>query len=167
MTAKSLDMIGSPANMPLPSRTNLPPRILVVDDEPDIRRLNTEVLAESSYQVDAAEDGAVAWQALNTNSYDLLITDNDMPKVSGIELLGKLNAARIPLPVIMVSGTMPTEDFKQHPWLQIHIMLLKPYTITELLAKVKEALCTAAGVRERITSSPNRQSQTSVDRLQA
>jgi DNA-binding response OmpR family regulator len=148
-------------------KANPPQRILLVEDEPDIRRLNTEVLAQSGYQVDAAEDGSVAWQALNTNSYDLLITDNDMPKVSGLELLDKLNAARIPMPVIMVSGTMPTEDFKQHPWLQIHTMLLKPYTIAELLAKVKEALCTTAGVYERITSSPNRQSQTSVDRLRA
>ena len=46
---------------------------------------------------------------LQLNGYDLLITDNKMPKVSGVDLLNKLYAARMALPVITVSGTMPTE----------------------------------------------------------
>ena len=165
MTAKSLAPSRTPASTPLPCRTNLPPRILVVEDEPDIRRLNTEILTESGYKVVAAEDGADAWRALNTDNYDLLITDNDMPKISGLKLLDKLHAARIPMPVIMVSGAMPNEDFKQHPWLQIHSMLLKPYTIAELLGKVKEALCDTAGSRQRNASPSNRQSQPSIERL--
>ena len=165
MTAKSLAPSRAPANT-LPSCKTIPPRrILLVEDEPDIRRLNTEVLTESGYQVDAAEDGMVAWQALNSDRYDLLITDNDMPEVSGLELLDKLHAARMPLPVIMMSGTMPTEELKQHPWLQIHVMLLKPYTIAELLTKVKGVLCASTGTRERTTSSPNWQGGQLIDRL--
>ena len=71
---------GEPASAPLQSQTNPPDHILVVEDDIFLRRLNTEVLLGSGYEVDAAADGAAAWQALNTDSYDLLITDNNMPK---------------------------------------------------------------------------------------
>lgn len=50
-------------------------------------RLNAEILMRVGYEVDATEDGQAAWQALNAGSYDLLITDNNMPKVTGVELL--------------------------------------------------------------------------------
>ncbi len=85
-------------------------RVLVVEDEADIRRLNTELLACSGYHVDAAEDGAVAWDMLQANHYDLLVTDHNMPKVSGIELLKKLHDASLKLPVIMATGTLPQAE---------------------------------------------------------
>ena len=78
---------------PLQRQPNLRQRILVVDDDPLIRRLNSEVLVYSGYQVDAADDGASAWNALLVNDYDLLITDNDMPKVTGVDLLKKVHAS--------------------------------------------------------------------------
>jgi len=122
---------------------NPPYRILVVDDNQDIRQLNSEVLMDSGYEVDTAEDGAVAWDALQLNPYDLLVTDNEMPNMSGIDLLDKLHAARKAVPVIMVSGTLPMEELSQHPWLQIEAMLLKPYTIAELLGTVEAVLSAA------------------------
>lgn len=124
----------------LQPETISPHRILVVDNEADIRRLNAELLIESGYQVDTAEDGALAWKALQVKNYDLLITDNSMPKVSGVELLRLIHQARIPLPVIMISGTMPLDELKREPWLRIHSMLCKPYTLAELLEKVKDLL---------------------------
>jgi two-component system chemotaxis response regulator CheY len=119
-------------------------RILVVDDDGDIRRLNTEVLAGSGYKVDAA-DGASAWEILQLNSYDLLLTDHDMPKVAGVELLKKLHAARMTLPVILASGTIPMKELSRHPWLQIDATLLKPYTPDELLATVRKVLFATYG----------------------
>ncbi len=113
-------------------------RILVVDDDGLIRRLNAGVLAGSGYEVDAATDGEAAWQALTIGSYDLLITDNEMPNVSGLELLMKLCAAHINLPVIMATGTFPEAEFVQRPWLQPAATLHKPYTRAELLGAVAE-----------------------------
>jgi Response regulator receiver domain len=55
-------------------------RILVVEDDISIRRLSTEMLIRSGYQVDAAADGAAGWKALQGKSYDLVITDNFMPE---------------------------------------------------------------------------------------
>jgi two-component system OmpR family response regulator len=138
-------------------------RILVVDDDDDIRRLNTEVLIQFGYHVDAAEDGAAGWEALQLKSYDLLVTDNNMPKVSGVELLMKLRAARMALPVIMATATLPKKDLTRYPWLQAAITLPKPYTVDELLGTVKEALHATSGVRVDITPPPYRQSQPSVD----
>ena len=53
---------------------NSPRRILVVDDDSDVRRLNTEVLIHFGYHVDAAEDGAAAWETLQLKNYDLIIS---------------------------------------------------------------------------------------------
>ena len=129
-----------PTDARLQSQTNPPDHILVAEDDIFFRRLNTEVLERSGYDVDAAADGAAAWQALNTDGYDLLITDNSMPKVSGVELLKKLRAARMTLPVIMATGILPTEEFIRFPWLQPAASLLKPYTGEEMLRMVKKVL---------------------------
>jgi DNA-binding response OmpR family regulator len=127
-------------------------RILVVEDDPDIRQLNTEALTQSGYEVDAAEDGAVAWNALRQNNYDLLITDQRMPRVSGLELLTKLRAARLSLPVIMATGTSPDAEFTRRPWLKPEAVLLKPYTIPELLSLVTKVLHADDYSREHINT---------------
>jgi DNA-binding response OmpR family regulator len=121
-------------------------RILVAEDDDDIRRLNTEVLAGSGYKVDAAADGDIAWDTLQLNHYHLLVTDYNMPKMSGVELLLRLHTVRMALPVILVSGTIPIEKLKRHPWLQIDATLLKPYTPDELLATVRKVLHATEGV---------------------
>ena len=141
-------------------------RILVVDDDGDIRRLNTEVLAGSGYQVDAAADGALAWDILQFNRYDLLVTDYHMPKMSGVELLKKLRGARMALPVILVSGTMPTNELNRHPWLQIDATLLKPYAPDELLAVVRKVLYATDGISGQGAPTPNWQDQPAADRFQ-
>ena len=73
-------------------------------------------------------------------SYDLLITDINMPRVSGIELMEKVRAAGMALPVIIATGVAPKEELTRYPWLQLVPTLLKPYTVAEFLEKVKEAL---------------------------
>ncbi len=55
--------------------------------EPLICRLNAEVLTDAGYRVDTAEDGLAAWHTLQFKSYNLLITDNEMPHVTGMDLL--------------------------------------------------------------------------------
>ena len=119
-------------------------RILVADDEALIRRLNEEVLVDAGYEVDVTGDGIAAWNLLQLNGYDLLLTDNLMPGMSGMELLLRLHASRMSLPTIMASGTIPTEELKRYPWLQIEARLLKPYSISKLLETVGEVLRAAA-----------------------
>jgi DNA-binding NtrC family response regulator len=124
-----------------------PYRILVVDDEPAIRRLNSDLLMEAGYEVDAVGNGVMAWEVLNQNHYDLLITDNLMPKMSGVELLKKLHACHRFLPVIMATGTLPVEEIKCEPWFSMTTILLKPYTLQELIETVKNSLRSTSRVR--------------------
>jgi two-component system chemotaxis response regulator CheY len=139
MTAKILvPSTGKPAGAT--NNKNPTRRILVADDKPLILHLFTLVLNDAGYEVDPAEDGAVAWDMLQLKRYDLLITDNEMPNVSGIELLRKLHNASMILPVIMVSGTMPTEEFARQPWLKPAACLLKPFVLAELLATITKIL---------------------------
>ncbi len=111
-----------------------------MDDDATIRHINTHVLALSGYHVDAAEDGAAAWDTLQHANYDLLITDNNMPKVSGVELLHKLHAAHMALPVILATGMPPMAELTQYPWLQPAALLIKPFSCRELLGTVKNIL---------------------------
>ena len=143
------------AKSEIPERhPNLRQRILVVEVDAAVRRLNTEGLTYSGYQVDAAEDGASAWDALQRHSYDLMITDNTMPRLTGIELIEKLQTASIALPVIMATGTMPDQKITRYKLLQPEKILLKPYTFHELLAAVKEVLHTANSALGEIAPPP-------------
>src|SRR5579859_935677 len=104
MSESNIPPPGARSGAPLEPASSPPRRILVVDDDADIRQLSTDVLIQHGYHVDAAEDGAAAWEALQLKRYDLLVTDNEMPKLSGVELLEKLHAARMALPIIMATG---------------------------------------------------------------
>jgi CheY-like chemotaxis protein len=129
---------------------NLRCRILFTDDDEDIRCFNAEALMQLGHHVDTAADGAAAWEALNTACYDLLITDNKMPKLTGLELLEKVRSARMALPIIMATGTLPTEAFARRPWLTPEGTLLKPYTLPELLQTVKTVLYVSAGAAQHL-----------------
>ena len=135
---------------PSPAGPAIPPcRILVVDDDIDARYVSTELLIQSGYAVDAAEDGEAAWNTLQCSGYDLLVTDHNMPKVTGVELVKKLRDARMALPVILMSGAIPAEELNRHPCLQLAATLLKPFTADELLLAVKEVLRGTTGARLR------------------
>ena len=120
------------------------------------------MLKRFGYKVNAAADGAAGWEALNADRYDLLITDNEMPNVSGIELIERLRAARMKLPVIMASGSIPTSQFDRNPWLQPAATLLKPYSVEEFLGTVKQVLRGTNGARAHVAPLPEWQQRTPV-----
>ena len=146
-----------------------PHHILVVEDDRDLRQFNARVLIHTGYAVDVAEDGGAAWEALQANRYDLMITDNKMPKLTGIELLKKLRTARMGLPVIMATGHLPTEELAQNLWLEPVITLAKPYATDQLLDTVKEVLHTrfAKSIHPRVASKPCDAGAFSVERYTA
>jgi CheY-like chemotaxis protein len=78
-----------------------------VEDDPKLRHINAMVLHHAGYHVDAAEDGAAGWNALKASRYDVLMTDNSMPKVTGLELIQKVRSEEMPLSVILASGAAP------------------------------------------------------------
>src|SRR5271155_4325864 len=108
-------------------------RILVVEDDPILRRLSSTLLVEAGYQVDSAEDGAAAWDTIQLKTFDLLITDNSMPNVTGIELIKKVRAAGTGVPIIMATAALPKDVFAQFPCLRPTAAVIKPYTLEDLL----------------------------------
>jgi DNA-binding response OmpR family regulator len=88
-----------------------------------------------------------------------------MPKVSGIDLLKNINAARMTLPVMMATATFPEQVFILYPELQPEITLLKPHDMTDFLEAVEEILYTNNGVREESVPPPVCQIRPAANRL--
>jgi two-component system sensor histidine kinase and response regulator WspE len=87
-------------------------RVLVVDDSLTVREVERQLLARLGYEVDVAVDGADGWNAVRGGRYDLLVTDVDMPRMNGLELVAAVR--REPrladLPIIIVSYKDREED---------------------------------------------------------
>jgi DNA-binding response OmpR family regulator len=153
------------AAAPAPGATRRLQRILVVDDDPGIRQLGTEVLIRHGYHVDAAGDHIAGWKALQTHAYDLLITDLDMPRLSGLKLVKKLRAARLALPVILASGIMTPQELNRSSWLQLSGALLKPFSPEQLWQTVQAVLRAPDGAREQIAPPLDRKNRLSAGGL--
>jgi two-component system chemotaxis response regulator CheY len=126
-----------PSGPPIPVRLR---RILVVDDDEVILNLISTVLAEAGFDVDAAPDGQEAWEALANQKYDLLVTDNEMPRLAGLELIERIRDARMRLPIIVASGNLSEEGARDYPQLQIAAVIAKPFSTLAFLDLVKAAL---------------------------
>ena len=148
-----------PARTPLQCPTNRFHRILVVDKDSDLRMLYTEALAQPGYAVDVVEDGAAGWEALQANPYDLLIVENDVPHLSGVELVRKLRSARMLLPVVMATERLPVHELAANPSLQLAATLAKPFAMEALLDTVKHALRATISPLEQIGPPPHWQTQ--------
>ncbi|MEO6053172.1 MAG: response regulator [Chthoniobacterales bacterium] len=117
-------------------------RILVVDDDPLICQINKKMLEYSGYKVVTATSALTGLKELQEKPYDLLITDNSMPEVTGLEMVKTLRARNVTLPIIMASGNEENE-IPLNPELRISAFLLKPYTMPQLIQAVKDALWAA------------------------
>ncbi len=87
-------------------------RVLVVDDSLTVRELERKLLGNHGYEVEIAVDGMDGWNAVRTGHYDLVVTDIDMPRMDGIELVGliKKDPNFKSLPVMIVSYKDREED---------------------------------------------------------
>ncbi len=118
-------------------------RILLVEDDRTILEASSRVLVRAGYQVTAVEDCQTAWEALQSGTHALLVTDNQMAGMSGLELVSKARSAQITLPVILASGGTGAEQLASNPWLQPALALPKPFTADQLLETVALALLRA------------------------
>lgn len=117
------------------------PHILVVDDEPDIRELVSDILEDENYSVSTAEDAAAARAALRHRRPDLILLDIWMPDVDGISLLKDWSSGGGPAcPVIMMSGHGTVETAVEATRLGAYDFLEKPLSLAKLLLTVERAL---------------------------
>jgi len=112
-------------------------RILVVEDDDDVRNLLAAILRRSGYDVACAADGEAGWTALNAGNFDLLITDHEMPRLCGLELLQRVRAAALGLPVIMISGNLPITEREFSDAFSPAAAMHKPFMASQILAEVR------------------------------
>ena len=124
------------------------PRILVVDDEADIRGLLSEILAEEGYDIEVAADAASARRAAARQEPDLVLLDIWMPDMDGITLLREWNEKNtLRCPVVMLSGHGTVETAVEATRLGAFDFVEKPLSIAKLLRTAERAL--EAGKRRR------------------
>src|SRR5437588_7689893 len=115
------------------------PRILVVDDEPQLTRVLRRSLTTKGYDVRAAEDGDFALQTFRDWPPALVITDLAMPNLGGLELCRRLRAiSEVPIIVLSVRGEEKTKVEALDAGADDYVT--KPFGIDELLARIRAAL---------------------------
>lgn len=116
-------------------------RLLVVDDETNLRLVIQKELRRLGYEVEVAGDGEEAWALLEKQEYDVLLSDVSMPRLNGIDLLRRIRDRRPnPPEAIMLTGQATVDTAIEAMKLGAYDYLTKPYRITELSALVKKAM---------------------------
>lgn len=129
-------------------------RVLVVDDDNAIRDNLYELLSEN-YACQIAETAEKAFARLETDTYDVVLTDISMPGLSGLELLGHIRQRFADTPVIIISGIGDQEHARGLMRLGAFDFLLKPFTLETVEKSVQRAveyrqrLLAASSSRER------------------
>jgi DNA-binding response OmpR family regulator len=121
-------------------------RVLLAEDDPDMRALIAMALRADGYEVAEARDGGEALELLRgagmggvAPAADLVVSDIQMPRVNGLELLERLRAGRVGIPVVLVSAFADTAVRCEAR--RLGAMLLdKPFDLGDLLAVVSEAM---------------------------
>ena len=108
--------------------------------------------------METAEDGEQGWVALSDKHYDLLLTDNEMPRLRGLALVHRVRAAGMALPVIVVSGSEEARRSEDNSFLGLSAVVSKPFDPEKFLAVVERASGSGACGRHsmaRAASTPS------------
>ena len=115
-------------------------RILVVDDEKGIRFLLSEALLREGFEVTLASDGQESLERLEKADFDLVITDINMPRLDGIEMLKSMKKIGRKEKVIIMTGNPSELGLPDKEMPHIASQLLKPFGIDNLLSAVIAAM---------------------------
>jgi DNA-binding response OmpR family regulator len=128
--------------------------ILVAEDDECLRYLICTFLARAGYAVAGVADGLHAWEALRQKHYDLLVSDNEMPRLTGLKLVARIREARMDLPIIMATGSCGAEDSCDYSHLEISSWILKPFNVVDLLPLVGTVLRGETAAANCVASHP-------------
>jgi len=116
-------------------------RILVVDDFSTMRRIIKNILKQLGFtNVVDADDGTTAWQVLNSDKIDFIISDWNMPKMSGIDLLRKVRGSEefADTPFLMVTAEAQQENLVEAVQAKVSNYIVKPFTPDTLEQKINK-----------------------------
>ena len=117
------------------------PKVLVVDDEPEIRKLVTAMLARNGYRVLSADSGENALRLFKSNpDTDLLLTDVVSPGMSGPMIADQISALKPEIKVLFMSGYDGTQVVQRYVVEKGYSLLTKPFSMEQLESKVRAVL---------------------------
>lgn len=138
-------------SMSAPSAASTPVTILVVEDEPGVRRLAAQLLQRHGYDTLEAADGKEALAVLSAAAtpIGMVLTDIRMPNLNGLELERLVREHWPAIPVLLMSGEVTREWLVEAVHDPTVKLLRKPFTAEELLEAVQEMLQSSASLRQR------------------
>jgi two-component system, chemotaxis family, chemotaxis protein CheY len=120
-------------------------RVLVVDDNTKIRVLIISVLKSAGFEkITEAENGQQAWQFIQENKFDIVLTDFMMPEMNGLELLKKIRSGEEEYkstPVLMITASDRSNDIVEAAKWKVNGYIVKPFRIKTVLNKINSVLC--------------------------
>lgn len=124
-------------------------KILIAEDDRELRQLFQHVLLKNGYTVKGVSDGQEALNALEKDYYDLIISDIMMPNMDGYELVRSLRDAGDSIPVLMVTAKDAFDDMRMGFLSGTDDYMIKPVNINELVLRVGALLRRAQMINER------------------
>lgn len=126
-------------------------RLLIVDDEADIRNMLSRHFRDHGYDVDVAEDGVVALELLEQASYQVVISDIAMPQMTGVQLLETIRQQYPMIHIIMMTGYVTLENALACMRQGADTCIFKPIeNMTEVQSAVEEAVLSLKRWQEKL-----------------
>jgi DNA-binding NtrC family response regulator len=116
------------------------PRILVIDDDEDIRKVLSEILKDNGYNADSAETGGEALRKAEKKFYNLALIDIRLPDIEGIELLTKIRETKPKMRKIIITGYPTLKNAVEALNKGADAYIMKPLDMDKVLATIKEQL---------------------------
>src|ERR1700758_2592859 len=116
------------------------PSILVVEDEAKMRRLLELELADQDFRAQTVADAETALKLLNTNQFDLIVTDLKLPGMSGMEFLQAVKRANAAIPIIIMTAFGTVESAVEAMKIGASDYVLKPFSLAELVLVIRKEL---------------------------
>lgn len=124
-------------------------RILIVEDDAELRQLFQHVLTRNGYEVSGVSDGRKALDALSADYYDLIISDIMMPVMDGYELVRSMRESNINIPVMMITAKDAFDDMRRGFLSGTDDYMVKPINVNEMVLRVGALLRRAQMLSER------------------
>lgn len=121
------------------------PRVLIIDDQKDVRAMVAIVLRVNRFEVVEAESGAAGLKAFAEGPFDAAIVDIFLGDASGVDVIATLRERAPELPIIAVSGMTTLDFLDQAPHLANVVCLQKPFRPNDLLQALRKAQAAAGG----------------------
>jgi two-component system chemotaxis response regulator CheY len=123
-----------------------PWRVLLVEQDAGLRQTCAAALSGRGFAVREATDGEEAWEDVLSGEYDVVVTEELVPKISGHALARQMRVAGLMQPVILISNRADVDIHTNDPWQRIDAFLAKPFTPGDLLENVTHVLHPTAPV---------------------